>query len=472
MPWGNSRFGLTAKTVIVTSMIALISIGATLMTSRALQRLQRNLDRISTTALEQLMTSVRLVQQTESLVSLGLILTQSNRQDERRQTLVELNDRIAWMRKVSQDLAADAGDLDLIERVNARESALADNLKVLDSLVKDRIDGVRTPQSDATIGRLSERHRELAAELSVMMGYFAATRRSQLADQSAALSLEVQSHQRNLLMLTAVLLASVVLSGMYFEWRLARRLVKLQRAVADPMVKPQDLVLDGNDELAQLSQTVAHYVGRIQAHESDMKAANDELAFLAEHDSLTKLANRRHFETAACRLLQTSGFSLCVVICDVDHFKRVNDLYGHSVGDEALVHLARVLQSCMRSNDILARFGGEEFSIVLTVRNAAEAREVLERIRLKVFKQPVRINNAVIPITLSFGALLMEPVHETVASHKLLPAKLLAHALRHADDALYQAKSEGRDCIVFSAAQLTAATISEPMELTPIAGIP
>jgi len=454
------RPGLTAKTVLAASVVALVVIGATFWTNRAFERLHRTLDVMSSTGLEQLMTSVRLVQQTESLVSLGLILAQSQSHDERRRTLLEFNDRTEWMRKLSAELMPMASDTEVIARITQRQLDLTHNIGALKALVRDRIDGNRKPALANDIALLGNKNRELAGELSVMMGYFSAARRSQLAEQSAQLAQEVRNHQRSLIVLTAFLLISVLLSSIYFERRLVRRILRLQRAVANPKVEPAQLLLDGNDELTQLATTVGSYVQRIQEHEALMRHANAELAFLAEHDPLTKLANRRHFDAAAHRLLLQSTLPLCVVICDIDYFKRVNDEHGHALGDQALVHLAQQLQSCMRANDLLARFGGEEFAAVLPVRNPQEAHEILQRMQQKVAEHPLHMGEiGTLTLTLSYGAVLVEDLPLSSDTELKYGHTLLNLALRAADDALYAAKHAGRNRICFAASTLHAGVL-------------
>lgn len=451
------RLGLTAKTVMAASMVAVVVIAVTFWTNRTFERLHSALDVMSGTGLEQLMTSVRLVQQTESLVSLGLILAQAQSHDERRRALLEFNDRAQWMRKLSTELTRMAADGEVITRVNQRQLDLMQNIEALNALVRDRLDSVTLPGLAEDIASRSARNQALAGELSVMMGYFSAAQRSQLAEQSTMLATEVRNHQKSLIVLTAFLLLSVLLSSIYFERQLVRRILRLQRAVANPKVSLAELHLDGADELTQLSTTVGSYVQRIQEHEALMQHANEELAFLAEHDPLTQLANRRHFDAAAHRLLLHSPLPLCVVICDIDHFKRVNDAYGHALGDQALVHIAKQLQSCMRANDVLARFGGEEFAAVLPVRSQLEAHEVVGRMKQRVAGQPLHTDDIqALELTLSYGVALIEDLPLDPGTDLKYGQVLLNLALRAADDALYEAKRTGRNRICFAAGTLHA----------------
>ena len=120
---------------------------------------------------------------------------------------------------------------------------------------------------------------------------------------------------------------------------------------------------------------------------------------------------------------------------DIDHFKSVNDTYGHLAGDEVLSELCRRARGLLREDEILARYGGEEFAIVLVEANATEARSVAERMRLAVAERPFHTEQAEIPVTISIG------VAETGASESITVAELLARA----DEQLYAAKRGGRN---------------------------
>lgn len=447
------RLGLTAKSVIVTSLAVLLAVGTYVLTSRAFDRLNEGLDRLTTTQLEQLMTSVRLVQRAESLVTLGSSLAQASSHDERRRAVLELNERTGWMRKASADLTHVVAEPDMLERIQAAQQQLGETIRRLDERVRDRIDGERGAANDKGIRELTDVYRETARELNVLMGYVATTTRRTLTEASAQLTRETRIQQRNLLVVSSMLLLFVVFVGLYFELRVVRRLLYLQRNVAADDVDPTQLVLKGDDELAELSTAVSSYARRIQAQEARMKQINGELAFLAEHDPLTQLANRRHFDVAAGRLLQLATMPLCVALGDIDHFKRINDEFGHATGDRALVQVARLLKAGLRANDVAARLGGEEFVAVFPVHHGQEAHDILERIRRAIATQSIEAEgSAPTMLTISFGVALVEglPLALTAASSEV--QRLLAAALRAADEALYEAKRGGRNRICFAPA--------------------
>jgi diguanylate cyclase (GGDEF)-like protein len=159
---------------------------------------------------------------------------------------------------------------------------------------------------------------------------------------------------------------------------------------------------------------------------------------LAVTDALTGAANRRHFIDALERELQRAGrfgFPVSVVLLDIDHFKRVNDSFGHPAGDEVLVQVVARLAAKLRESDLLARYGGEEFVVLLSHLGAVEARDAADRLRAVVSEEPLQVEGQRIPVTASFGVATVEP-GETVGGRELL---------RRADSAMYWAKRAGRD---------------------------
>jgi len=160
---------------------------------------------------------------------------------------------------------------------------------------------------------------------------------------------------------------------------------------------------------------------------------------LANTDTLTELANRRYTfiyaENKLSQIKQNSGvFSL--VIFDIDHFKSVNDTYGHAGGDIALKDVSVIANEYVRNNDVLGRIGGEEFLIVLPHASAEQANEVAERIRQAIDSAKVTIDGKQVHITASFGIAQLNNEHST-----------FNQIFHQADIALYQAKNSGRNCI-------------------------
>ncbi len=168
-----------------------------------------------------------------------------------------------------------------------------------------------------------------------------------------------------------------------------------------------------------------------------------KITHYANRDYLTGLYNRRYFYQAINEYLETiqeSNEQCAVAMVDIDHFKKVNDTYGHDIGDKAIVALADILRSTTSPNDVVARFGGEEFCIVLKNINRYSAEEILQRIRETVEKFSLKIDNEIeIHFTISIGAVL----HDN--------AEGFDESINAADMLLYKAKNEGRNRLEFQA---------------------
>jgi diguanylate cyclase (GGDEF)-like protein len=167
------------------------------------------------------------------------------------------------------------------------------------------------------------------------------------------------------------------------------------------------------------------------------------MADRARLDGLTGLVNRRTFQeyldrlVSRCRNLREP---MSVILFDVDHFKRVNDTWGHLAGDAVLKELAALLQHAVRPTDLLARYGGEEFGLLVPYTTVVEAVVVAERMRTNVAGHRFVFSGQLIPVTISLG--VADLVHQIESSDALLQA---------ADKALYAAKQQGRNRTVCSA---------------------
>lgn len=180
-----------------------------------------------------------------------------------------------------------------------------------------------------------------------------------------------------------------------------------------------------------------------------------EVTLLSQLDPLTGLYNRRTINEHLGRLLAMSveEDQISILILDLDHFKQVNDTYGHMVGDEVLRQVGHVLQSTMRKSDLAGRFGGEEFIIVL-YRSASDVGiSVAERIRAKIanIRIPICVTER-IQVTTSIGIASFSPYGMTC----------IDHVLSQADQALYKAKHGGRNRVVHYDQLLAQPTVGEP----------
>jgi diguanylate cyclase (GGDEF)-like protein len=171
-----------------------------------------------------------------------------------------------------------------------------------------------------------------------------------------------------------------------------------------------------------------------------LRDSNEKLELLARRDSLTELANRRYFENSLSQALsRRSGdvAQVCVMLVDIDHFKQINDAYGHAAGDSVLNHIARVLERGMRSGDLVARYGGDEFVAYMRCSNEVGMQRARE-IREAIDNYAIPCNDKNIHITVSIG-LYCQVLEPGLDVNKLLS---------NADDAMYRAKKQGRNRVV------------------------
>ncbi len=184
---------------------------------------------------------------------------------------------------------------------------------------------------------------------------------------------------------------------------------------------------------------------RLRSRQIELVQANQKLTVMATTDELTKLANRRYILQTLKHECQRAGrysrpFSLAMI--DVDHFKRVNDTYGHDVGDEVLRNLASVLVRVFRNVDCVGRLGGEEFAVCLPETDLEGAMRACERLRTELVATPVEAGGECVSITASIG--LAGFNRETQSPESLM---------KRADELLYEAKNNGRNRIEMDTAR-------------------
>ncbi len=206
----------------------------------------------------------------------------------------------------------------------------------------------------------------------------------------------------------------------------------LELGVNDYLLTPVDF----NEMFARVKTQI-----RRKKYQEALKSNYQESVSMAVTDGLTRLYNRHYLDTHLKNLVRQAleqGRSLSAVIMDMDHFKSVNDTYGHAVGDEVLKELASIIVKAIRSADLAARYGGEEFVILMPETDAARAYEAAERLRKAVESTPFTITHPDSPIqkTVSIGYATM------------LPTDTPDTLLKRADDALYEAKNAGRNKVL------------------------
>jgi len=168
-----------------------------------------------------------------------------------------------------------------------------------------------------------------------------------------------------------------------------------------------------------------------------------QMESLAMTDPLTGIANRRGFEAAARRALaraRRTRDAVSLVLADIDHFKKINDTWGHDIGDEALRVFGRHLTKDLRAGDLVGRIGGEEFALTLPGVTQEGARKIAERLRVELAGVDVPIATRTLVMTASFGVAAADPDGEA-----------LEELIRRADAALYSAKEAGRNQVMVAA---------------------
>ena len=197
-----------------------------------------------------------------------------------------------------------------------------------------------------------------------------------------------------------------------------------------------------SEELSQLGAALDAMAEQLQTHDRELRQALENLTQQAMTDSLTGLYNRRFFWDALDREIATAKRKeapFCVILLDLDHFKDVNDTWGHDAGDIVLKEVAKVLEESVRGSDIAVRHGGEEFAIVLPDTSIEVAAERAEALRRHLEAHEVRWGEENVRVTASFGVAQYGPC--TAEPGALMKA---------ADAAMYAAKAAGRNRVIVS----------------------
>lgn len=245
--------------------------------------------------------------------------------------------------------------------------------------------------------------------------------------------------------------AFAALLGWYISGRLSHPLAAIAKAARDVTAgQPgaQIPICTDNTELSQLSHALSSMTARLLAHQQELEdkvrertaqleAVNQELVQLSRHDPLTGLMNRRALDerlTQAVAMAKRSGKPLSLLTVDADHFKKVNDTFGHDVGDEVLKALAVVLQGRLRTTDSVARMGGEEFVVLLPDTDAEGALLVAQELVVRAASTDVPVAGT---FTISVGCVTTKQ-----------PPESKEELLKASDRALYAAKQQGRNRVV------------------------
>ncbi len=204
----------------------------------------------------------------------------------------------------------------------------------------------------------------------------------------------------------------------------------------------KEILMSILNELKELKSQNEFFKGKIKTQAKKIKELEDELHVTkkeANLDHLTGLLNRRAFDEAVDRLIKkyrTTKTPFSFIFIDIDFFKEINDTYGHAIGDETLKDVAETLKKYLRNEDIISRYGGEEFGVVLPGIRLDTALKIAERLKNAIKNKTIKIDNHDIKITASFG---VAEIDDRVNS--------IYDLVKKADLALYAAKKDGRDKI-------------------------
>ena len=205
------------------------------------------------------------------------------------------------------------------------------------------------------------------------------------------------------------------------------------------LAEKEQLEKQERDLMLNSLKAMEHRLIELESEAQQFQKKLAEQKFRSLQDALTEIPNRAAFDERfqlELKRYQRYGTPLCVALGDVDHFKSINDNYGHSAGDKTLKVIAKALKQSLRETDFIARYGGEEFVILFPETQLSELEKPLNNLREKIKKIPFKFKNKRVPITLSFGA-------TELVNHDNVQA-----AFDRADEALYEAKHAGRDRVV------------------------
>jgi len=213
-------------------------------------------------------------------------------------------------------------------------------------------------------------------------------------------------------------------------------LQKLARKIGSEENRTDIDLSNRRDEIGSLSRTLLVTEKEVKRQQLELITLADKMDEERRHDPLTTLHNRRHLYLEGPKLFSMAhrlGYAISVMMIDLDHFKHINDTYGHSAGDMVLVDVARTLLKHSRSYDLLIRFGGEEFTLLMLNCSQEQSLQIAHRIREDIEAMQIRYENAGrIPVTCSIG----------VCSGKGMEMEQM---ILIADEAVYEAKDAGRN---------------------------
>ncbi|WP_416886813.1 diguanylate cyclase [Marinospirillum sp.] len=447
-----SGYGLTTRVALLTLVLALVLLAVISLAFTAFGQYRNTLDQVAEEQVQALMAATRLVQQAEGMVNASALLLLAENHFNRRQAVFEVEDRKEWIGRLLSELKDYQGEQVDFEEIAGIKQALFSNLNLINELVRRRINqrvdvyfqDTLDPKAvqeleliNAEIGEMIRANRALSQDLTVAVGQQVHYIRTAMVSDVRRLHQDIAVREAWLIYAGGLALLMVLLTAIYVNRSVVARVVQLQQAISQKHPQPGDIPVRGNDEIAWMAQSIHRYVDKINEDERRILQMNEELSFLATHDALTQLHNRHYFDRHINELSarpEASGFSAAMI--DIDHFKRINDRYGHDAGDQVIIRFAEQLVSLLPKDVLLARVGGEEFAVIFQQQSLEAATELLEQVRAEIAAHRLDIEGQSLQVSVSIGL-----------SGYCQNGDLVA-CLKQADRALYQAKHQGRNRLI------------------------
>ena len=260
-------------------------------------------------------------------------------------------------------------------------------------------------------------------------------------------------------------------TALCWKWDLAHQVARQLNSLSHQVDERTVELQRANQQLTEINGALVRTVVHLETAQTEILRQNGELERLASRDPLTGCLNRRAFYALFEKAFAESrehGSELCCVMVDIDDFKRVNDQFGHAIGDQAIQAVANCLSTGLRLTDTVGRYGGEEFCLMFPRTTLTEASDLAERLRIRVGTEAggrVRMAAGLV-LTVSIGV-------SAIAFGARTPLELIDQA----DKALYAAKEGGRNCVMALDVLVPGMNHSEQLELqvkrvTPRPGLP
>jgi len=449
------------------ALISVLMIASLAVSALMVRATETSFKRLSQEALPSTHAAMAVAQVGAQIAAEIPVLASAEDRYRRQATQVALQQKVTAFRRHLRALRSASRDSDFLARITELADRTEAEIAAINALVHRRhrlqaqIEATGETQAaewvadtlgkvDAELNQRMARTRGLSLRLSSFVH-----REITASRQETELQVDRLGHQTTLMAAMVWVLGTVtVLLVMPFFWlyvgnRIVRRLDGLSHAarhLSDENAADR-LPPASRDEMGDLRDAlvIARQAMRDLADSNEkLRSRERELEDLAIRDPLTGIANRRQFTKVAGAEVERSrrhGTPLTLMVLDLDHFKSLNDRHGHAAGDAALVATTSLIEAMLRGHDMIARFGGEEFVVLLPGTELDGATQVAERLRAAVAQQTLEASDgSLIRWTMSLGVATLDPEQDG-----------LDDLIRRADTALYRAKALGRNRVATEA---------------------